>query len=43
MVMKLKPPARLTFLKNKLLDVRWLFALDNIFALSQTEFEKIQH
>ena len=40
-VMKLHPAIRITFLKRHLLDVRWPFPLDNIYALSQNEFEKL--
>jgi len=40
-VMKLPPAPRLALIKRKLLDVRWLFPIDNILALSHSEFEKI--
>jgi len=40
-VMKLPPTPRLALIKRKLLDVRWLFPIDNILALSHSEFEKI--
>lgn len=40
-VMKLHPAIRISFLKRRLLDVRWPFPLDNIYALSQNEFEKL--
>lgn len=40
-VMKLRPTVRLTFLRRKVLDVRWLFPIDNAVALSQAELEKL--
>ncbi|MDI6740733.1 MAG: DUF4388 domain-containing protein [Candidatus Edwardsbacteria bacterium] len=40
-VMKLRPTVRLFYLRRKVLDVRWLFPIDNVVALSQAEFEKL--
>ena len=40
-VMKLRPTVRLSYIKRKVMDVRWLFPIDNIVALSQAEFEKL--
>jgi hypothetical protein len=40
-VMQLPPAPRLALIQRKLLDVRWLFPIDNILALSHSEFEKI--
>ncbi|MDO9026282.1 MAG: hypothetical protein Q7U87_00220, partial [bacterium] len=40
-VMKLPPAPRLALIKRKLLDVRWLFPVDNILALSHSEFERL--
>ncbi len=40
-VMKLHPAVRIAFMKRKLLDVRWLFPLDNILALSHNDFDKL--
>ncbi len=40
-VVKLRPTVRLSFIKRKALDVRWLFPIDNIVALSQSELEKL--
>ncbi|MDO9391658.1 MAG: DUF4388 domain-containing protein [bacterium] len=40
-VMKLPPAPRLALIQRKLLDVRWLFPIDNILALSHSEFEKL--
>ena len=37
----LAPAPRLALIKKKLLDVRWLFPIDNIFALSHSDFEKL--
>ncbi|MBI4725675.1 DUF4388 domain-containing protein [candidate division TA06 bacterium] len=39
--LKLPPAPRLALLKRKLLDVRWLFPIDNILALSHSEFERL--
>jgi hypothetical protein len=39
--MKLQPAPRLALLKRKLLDIRWLFPVDNILALSHSEFERL--
>jgi hypothetical protein len=39
--MKLPPGPRLEMVKRKLLDVRWLFPIDNILALSHNDFEKL--
>ncbi len=40
-VMKLPPASRLALIKKKLLDIRWLFPVDNILALSHSDFEKL--
>jgi hypothetical protein len=40
-IMKLSPPPRLALLKRKALDIRWLFPIDNVLALSHSEFERI--
>ncbi|HTY07581.1 MAG TPA: DUF4388 domain-containing protein [Candidatus Edwardsbacteria bacterium] len=40
-VMKLRPTVRLSYIKRKVMDVRWLFPIDNIVALSQAQFEKL--
>lgn len=39
--LKLPPAPRLALIKKKLLDVRWLFPIDNILALSHSEFERL--
>jgi len=39
--LELAPAPRLALIKKKLLDVRWLFPIDNIFALSHSDFEKL--
>ncbi|MDP2806616.1 MAG: DUF4388 domain-containing protein [bacterium] len=40
-VMQLPPAPRLALIQRKLLDVRWLFPIDNILALSHSEFERL--
>ncbi|MBI5804524.1 DUF4388 domain-containing protein [candidate division TA06 bacterium] len=40
-VMDLPPAPRLALIQRKLLDVRWLFPIDNILALSHSEFERL--
>ena len=40
-VIKLRPTVRLTYIRRKVMDVRWLFPIDNVMALSQTDFEKL--
>ncbi|MBU1356314.1 MAG: DUF4388 domain-containing protein [Candidatus Edwardsbacteria bacterium] len=40
-LMRLPPAARLAFLKRKVNDVRWLFQLDNVAAISRDQFDRI--
>lgn len=40
-VTKLRPTVRLAYVRRKVLDVRWLFPIDNIVALSQSDFDKL--
>jgi hypothetical protein len=40
-VTKLRPTVRLSYIRRKVMDVRWLFPIDNIAALSQADFEKL--
>lgn len=39
-LMRLPPAPRLAFIKRKVNDVRWLFQIDNIMALSQEQFAR---
>lgn len=40
-LMRLPPAPRLAFIKRKVNDVRWLFQIDNIMALSQEQFARL--
>jgi len=40
-LMRLPPAARLAFLKRKVNDVRWLFQLDNVAAISRDQFDRL--
>ena len=40
-LMRLPPAPRLAFIKGKVNDVRWLFQIDNIMALSQEQFSRL--
>ncbi len=40
-LMRLPPAPRLAFLKRKVNDVRWLFQLDNVTAISRDQFDRI--
>lgn len=40
-LMRLPPAPRLAFLKRKVNDVRWLFQLDNVTAISRDQFDRV--